>query len=181
MRLQYSPPSPIIMSLETDCSTTSSYMFSTSRNWEKSSKMSSLKLGSSWRWQERHENTPQCLLIHFYPIILTKMTSSDSHKAELVIMLLPIMFVRKSCHSTGCPSNYWLPNLHKCNAHMTSLSKKTRHYHLNIFHYAKNVGTLKKNVIFMISYLEVTHEAWTTLRTYVSCHCTKQIWSVLLV
>lgn len=64
---------------------------------------------------------------------------------------------------------------------MTSLSKKTRHYQLYVFHYAKNGGTLKKNAIFMISYLEVTHEAWTILRTYVSFHCTKQILSILPV
>lgn len=73
------PSSPIIMSLETDWSTTSSYMFSTSRNLEKSSKMSSLKRGSSWGWQ------------------YNQMTSSDSHKAEQLIMRmsLPLMFVRK--------------------------------------------------------------------------------------
>lgn len=76
------------MSLETDWSTTSSYMFSTSRNLEKSSKMSSLKRGSSWRWQY---NNPMNLSS------FTQMTSIDSRKAELVIMrmLLPLMFVRK--------------------------------------------------------------------------------------
>lgn len=52
---------PIIMSFMTDCSTTSSKMFSTRMKWEKSSKMSSSKRGNSWCFKEEwnQEQTQQ--------------------------------------------------------------------------------------------------------------------------